>query len=151
MIRTASTFRVALAHAYQQTRGVRRAYFRRVGMNNLLSVEVPLDASASEWRTFDDPHGRDYDDTVDDMGNVDRNIGIGELQKAVKRRGKITFYVRYDDGVDEEKALYDLEKHLSKQLREMARDDEGIAALLYGLRPGGRFPNLDPESEAWGD
>lgn len=150
MRRTASSTRVALQHAYGLDRQVRRAFFRRVGMNNLLSIEVPLDADASDWRTFDDPYGRDYDDTVDDMSKVDRNIGMGELQKAVKNRGKVTFYVKYDDGLDEEKALYDLEKHLSKQLRAMAKDDDGIAALLYGLNStGGRFPNLAPESEAW--
>ena len=148
MRRTASSTRVALQHAYLQDRQVRRAFFRRVGMNNLLSIEVPLDADASDWRTFDDPYGRDYDDTVDDMSNVGRNIGMGELQKAVKSRGKVTFYVKYDEGLDEEKALYDLEKNLSKQLREMAKDDAGVSALLYGLG-GSRFPNLDPESEAW--
>jgi hypothetical protein len=150
MNRTASSIRVALQHAYLQDRQVRRAFFHRVGMNNLLSVEVPLDAQPSDWRMFDDPHGRDYDDTVADMGNVDRTIGLGQLQKAVKSRGKITFFVKYKDGLDEEKALYDLEKNLSKQLRDMAKDDDGIAALLYGLNStGGRFPNLDPESEAW--
>ncbi len=149
MNRTASSIRVARLHAYTLDRPVRRAFFRRVGMNNLLSVEVPLDAQASDWRTFDDPHGRDYDDTVDDMGNVSRNIGMGQLLKAVKGRGKVTFYVQYDDGADEEKALYDLEKNLSKQLRQMAKDDEGIAALLFGLGSGSRFPDLDPESEAW--
>lgn len=149
MTRTASSTRVALQHAYKQGRQVRRAFFRRAGMNHLLSVEVPLDAKASDWRMFDDPHGRDYDDTVDDLGNVSRNIGMGQLQKAVKGRGKVTFYVQYDGGTDEEKALYDLEKNLSKQLRQMAKDDEGIAALLYGLGSGSRFPDLDPESEAW--
>jgi len=149
MNRTASSTRVALLHAYTLDRPVRRAFFQRVGMNNLLSVEVPLDAAASDWRTFDDPYGRDYDDAVNDMGNVGRNIGMGQLLNVIKSRGKVTFYVKYDDGLDEEKALYDLEKNLSKQLRERAKDDEGIAALLYGLGSGSRFPNLDPESEAW--
>lgn len=149
MRRTASSIRVALQHAYLQDRQVRRAFFRYAGMGNLLSIEVPLDADASDWRTFDDPHGRDYDDAVDDMGNVSRSIGMGQLQKVVKNRRKVTFYVQYDDGEDEEKALYDLEKNLSKQLRQMAKDDEGLAALLYGLGSGGRFPNLDPESEVW--
>jgi hypothetical protein len=150
MTRTASSIRVALQHAYRQNRQIRRAFFRYAGMNNLLSIEVPLDAQASDWRMFDDPHGRDYDDTVDDMSKVDRNIGMGQLQKAVKGRGKVTFYVQYGGGMGEEKALYDLEKNLSKQLRAMAKDDEGIAALLYGLNStGGRLPNLDPESEVW--
>jgi hypothetical protein len=151
MNRTASSLRVALQHAYRQDRQVRRAFFRHAGMDHLLSVEVPLDAKPSDWRTFDDPHGRNYDDAVEDLGKVDRAIGLGQLQKVVEARGKVTFFVEYDEGTDEKKALYDLEKHLSKQLREMARDDEGLAALLYGLGAGGRFPNLDPESEAWED
>lgn len=149
MIRTASTHRVALEYAYRQGRTVRRAYFRRVGMNNLLSVEIPLDTNAREWNQFDDPYSRDYDDAVDDLMNIDKVLGMGDLQKATEGRGSVTFYVKYDDGTDMAKAEYDLEKVLSGKLKEMARDDEGVAALLYGLKGGKRLPNIAPESEHW--
>lgn len=149
MIRTASVHRVALEHAYRQDRMVRRAYFRRIGMDNLLSVEIPLDVNAREWTRFDDPYGRDYDDAVDDLKNVGRAVGMGDLLKTTEGRGSVTFYVKYDEGTDQARAEYDLEKTLSEKLKAMARDDAGVAALLYGVGGSPRLPNIAPEQEAW--
>ena len=149
MIRTASVHRVALEHAYRQDRMVRRAYFRRIGMDNLLSVEIPLDVNAREWTRFDDPYGRDYDDAVDDLKAVGRTVGMGDLLKTTEGRNSVTFFVKYDEGTDQAKAEYNLEKVLSEKLKAMARDDEGVAALLYGVGGSPRLPNIAPESEAW--
>lgn len=149
MIRTASVHRVALEHAYRQDRMVRRAYFRRIGMDNLLSVEIPLDVNAREWTRFDDPYGRDYDDAVDDLKAVGRTVGMGDLLKTTEGRNSVTFFVKYDEGTDQAKAEYDLEKVLSQKLKAMARDDKGVAALLFGLGGSGPLPNIAPESEAW--
>ncbi len=149
MIRTASVHRVALEYAYRQDRMVRRAYFRHAGMENLLSVEIPLDTDAREWNRFDDPYGRNYDAAVDDLKNVGRSVGMGDLHKAIEDRNSVTFYIKYDEGSNEAKAKYNLEKVLSEKLEAMARNDEGVAALLYGLSGGGRLPNINPESEAW--
>ena len=149
MIRTASTHRVALEYAYRQDRMVRRAYFRRIGMDNLLSVEIPLDVSAREWVRFDDPYGRDYDDAVDSLKAVGRTVGMGDLHKTTEDRNSVTFFVKYDEGTDSAKAEYDLEKALSKRLKDMARNDAGVAALLYGMGGSPRLPNIAPEQEAW--
>ena len=149
MIRTASVHRVALEHAYRQDRMVRRAYFRRIGMDNLLSVEIPLDTNAREWTRFDDPYGRDYDDAVDDLKNVGRVVGMGDLLTTTEDRDSVTFYVKYDEGTDQARAEYDLEKVLSQKLKAMARDDKGVAALLYGVGGSPRLPNIAPEQEAW--
>lgn len=149
MIRTASTHRVALEYAYRQDRMVRRAYFRRIGMDNLLSVEVPLDAKASDWGRFDDPYGRDFDSAVDDLKDVGRRLGLGDVEQVTDKGNRVTFYVKYRDGMNEEKAQYNLEKSLTERLKEMARDDEGLAVLLYGMGGGGRFPSIAPESEVW--
>ena len=156
MRRTASSIRVALRQVYLQDRPTRLAMYRiarrhNAAMGNTLSVEVPLEAAPSDWRTFDDPYGRDFDDAVDDLRDVGRTLGMGDLKEVVKGRKHITFFIEYDEGIDEEKAMYDLEKYLSKKLRDMARDDEGIAALVFGMGKPARNLGLDPESETWSE
>lgn len=154
MRRTASSIRVALEHVCTYDRPTRLAFYRlarrrNAAMENTLSVEVALKAHPSDWRGFDDPHGRGYDKAMSDLGAVSRSLGKGEFRKMTKGRDKVTFFVEYEGG-DEDKAMYDLEKQLSKELKELARDDDGLAALLYGVgSKGTRLPNLDPDVEHW--
>jgi len=153
MKRTASSIRVALAHARRQGRPAVAAFYawaKRAGYgtSNTLSVDVPVALDPREWDRYDDPYGRDFSDALADLRNVGRDIGDGSVSDSTAKRKGVKFYVEYDPGTDEETALYDLEAVLEQKLKEMARNDAGLAVLIYGLNNRGRI-SLDPEVEGW--
>lgn len=150
MKRTAS-IRVALNHARQT--GNSREFCRWAkqagySMENTLSVEVPLALRSREWLRYDDPYGRDFDSAVEDLQDVNRSLGDGMVDKITEDRDGIKFFVEYPEGTDQDSAEDDLQAALLKELKRMAKDDPGIAVLLFGI-DGRTRPNITTEVEIW--
>ena len=153
MKRIASSIRVALTAARRQ--GTSRDFCRwakRAGytMPNTLSVEVPLAVSSREWLRYDDPYGRDFDAAVQDLRDLGRTLGDGDVDEVTKGRDNIKVYVEYPEGMNQDIAAVDLEAALLKALRRKAEDDDGLAVLLFGIDGRERL-DLDSDIEVWGD
>lgn len=156
MKRIASSIRVALAAARRQ--GTSRDFCRwakRAGysMPNTLSVEVPLALTVREWNAYDDKYGRDFDDVLNDLAGIVRrggDVGDGEFQSTTRDRNGVKFYVEYPEGTSIDSATDDLESALLKLLETKARNDDGLATLLFGIDGRERL-DLDSEIEVWED
>jgi len=158
MKRTASSIRVALTAARRQ--GTSRDFCRwakRAGytMPNTLSVEVPVALSVREWNQYDDEYGRDFDDALKDLAGIigkGRNVGRGDesgtIEDTSQDRDGVKFFVEYPEGTDWRSAAPALEAALLKALKTKARDDDGLAALLFGLDGRERL-DLDSDIEVW--
>jgi len=117
-------------------------------MENTLSVEVPLALRSREWLRYDDPYGRDFDSAVEDLQAVSRSLGNGMVDKTTEDRDSVKFFVEYPDSMDQDSAEDDLQAALLKELKRMAKDDPGLAVLLFGM-DGRTRPNITTEVEVW--
>lgn len=157
MNRTASVLRVAHAHARAKGLPAARLFARTARqagyvMPNTLSIEVPVETTPREWTLFDDVYGRDWDEAVSDLSSLFRNetLGNGQIRDMIRDRDGVRLYVEFPKGVGVEDSLYALERAITRYLDRAAKDDEGIAALLFGRDGRGRL-DLDAEVESWSD
>jgi len=94
--------------------------------------------------------GESLKQIIRELGKLKTTRG-GRVEAVTERRGVLSVYFVYPDGIDEEVALYDSETSLKKAVEVMSRQYDHWAFLLHGDLYRSDLEIRDEAIESWGE